>query len=89
MEIKIWGITEGPISVEDFDEDYDVPEGSTHYMVCTVEIDGDLEEDMMRMNGLSILVRLLNHYYLTWVAPLDITRSFCRDISSELNSCCR
>ena len=45
MEIKIWGITAGPIAVEDFDEVYDVPEGSTHYMVCTVEIDGKLEED--------------------------------------------
>ena len=45
MEIKIWGITAGPIAVEDFDEDYDVPEGSTHYMICTVEIDGELEED--------------------------------------------
>ena len=45
MEIKIWGITAGPIAVEDFDEDYDIPEGSTHYMVCTVEVDGALEED--------------------------------------------
>jgi len=45
MEVKIWGILEGPTVVEDFSEDYDAPEGATYYMVCKVEIDGKLEED--------------------------------------------
>ena len=45
MEIKIWGIIEGPTSIEEFDEDYDVPYGSQYYMICKVEVDGELEED--------------------------------------------
>lgn len=45
MEIKIWEILEGPVAVEEFDSEYDVPEGSEYLLVCKVEIDGKLEED--------------------------------------------
>jgi|TARA_R110000803_G_scaffold60685_2_gene120056 hypothetical protein len=45
MKIKIWGIIEGPTSVSEFNEDYEVPEGSEYFMLCKVEIDGELEAD--------------------------------------------
>ena len=45
MEIKIWEILEGPVAVEEFDSEYDAPEGSEYLLVCKVEIDGKLEED--------------------------------------------
>tara|TARA_B110000977_G_scaffold196981_1_gene278483 strand:+ start:727 stop:969 length:243 start_codon:yes stop_codon:yes gene_type:complete len=45
MEVKIWGIIEGPTAAEDFPDSYDAPEGAAYYMVCTVEIGGKLEED--------------------------------------------
>jgi hypothetical protein len=43
MEVKIWGILEGPTSVEEADCDY--PEGAKWFMVCKAEIDGVLGED--------------------------------------------
>ena len=41
----MWGITAGPIAVEDIDESYEGPEGSTHYMGCTGDIDGKIGDD--------------------------------------------
>ena len=48
MEVKIWGVVEGPISVEDVDDlEYieDAPEGSKFFMVCKTEIDGEIADD--------------------------------------------
>ena len=44
MTIKVWGILEGPVSLEEVDgEDENVPEGSGWFMVCKTEIDGKIE----------------------------------------------
>ena len=44
MTIKVWGILEGPVSLEAVDgEDENVPEGSGWFMVCKTEIDGKIE----------------------------------------------
>ena len=44
MAIKIWGIVEGPISIEELpDEDY-VPSDIGYFLVCKTEIDGKIEE---------------------------------------------
>jgi len=47
MEVKIWGVTEGPIAIEEVSElelEY-APEGSKYFMVCRTEIDGVVGED--------------------------------------------
>ena len=44
MTIKVWGILEGPVSLEEVDdEDENIPEGSGWFMVCKTEIDGKIE----------------------------------------------
>ena len=47
MEVKIWGVTEGPIGIDEVsDEDLEyAPEGSKYFMVCRTEIDGEINED--------------------------------------------
>ena len=44
MKVKVWGVMEGPIAVEDI-EDSDVPIGSNYFLVCKSEIDGVMGED--------------------------------------------
>ena len=37
MEVKIWGVVEGPISIEEIKDPEDLdyaPEGSKYFMVC-------------------------------------------------------
>ena len=43
MEIKIWRVLQGPISVEESGEES--PEGAKWFMVCQAEVDGVLGED--------------------------------------------
>ena len=43
MEVKIWRIIQGPISIEESGED--APEGANWFMVCQAEVDGVLGED--------------------------------------------
>jgi len=47
MEVKIWGVTEGPIAIEEIsDEDFLLaPENAKYFMVCRTEIDGVIGED--------------------------------------------
>jgi hypothetical protein len=41
--IKVWGIIEGPIYIEDLPEDEEVPEHMEYLLVCKAEIDGEIE----------------------------------------------
>ena len=47
MEVKIWGVTEGPIAIEEVSEEEleMAPIGSKFFMVCRTEIDGVVGED--------------------------------------------
>ena len=47
MEVKIWGVTEGPIAIEEVSEEEleMAPIGSRFFMVCRTEIDGVVGED--------------------------------------------
>ena len=47
MEVKIWGVTEGPIAIEEVSEvELEMaPVGSKCFMVCRTEIDGIVGED--------------------------------------------
>ena len=44
MKVKVWGVMEGPIAVEDVEDDA-VPEGSNYFLVCKSEVDGVMGED--------------------------------------------
>ena len=44
MKIKVWGVIEGPISVDDVVED-DMPDGTKYFLVCKSEVDGVMGED--------------------------------------------
>ena len=44
MKVKVWGVMEGPIAVEDI-EDNDVPIGSNYFLVWKSEIDGIMGAD--------------------------------------------
>lgn len=47
MEVKIWGVIEGPIAIEEVPESLldDAPAGSNYFMICKSEVDGVLGED--------------------------------------------
>ena len=44
MKVKVWGVMEGPISVEEIEDD-NIPQGSNYFLVCKSEIDGVMGED--------------------------------------------
>lgn len=44
MKIKVWGVIEGPISVDDLTED-NMPDGTKYFLVCKSEVDGVMGED--------------------------------------------
>ena len=44
MKVKVWGVMEGPIAIEEV-EDTDIPVGSNYFLVCKSEIDGIMGED--------------------------------------------
>ena len=44
MKVKVWGVMEGPISVEEVEDD-SIPQGSNYFLVCKSEIDGVMGED--------------------------------------------
>jgi len=44
MKVKVWGVMEGPIAVEEIQDD-NIPQGSNYFLVCKSEIDGVMGED--------------------------------------------
>jgi hypothetical protein len=47
MIVKIWGVVEGPIGIDEVDpsELDQAPVDSKYFMVCKTEIDGEIGED--------------------------------------------
>lgn len=43
MKVKVWGIVQGPVSIEETEEE--APDGAKWFMVCKAEVDGVLGED--------------------------------------------
>ena len=44
MSIKVWGILEGPVNINEVDEnEEDLPEDVGWFMVCKAEIDGEIQ----------------------------------------------
>ena len=71
MEIKIWGIVEGPTSVDEFDEEYEIPDGSQYFMLCKVEIDGEIEIDNFWFEDFDDAYEWVSYFSKT-VEPLTI-----------------
>jgi len=71
MEIKIWGIVEGPTSVNEFDEEYEIPGGSQYFMLCKVEIDGEIEIDNFWFEDFDDAYEWVSYFSKT-VEPLTI-----------------
>ena len=42
MTIKVWGIIQGPKEITEEDADLDAPIGSSWYMVCKAEVEGEI-----------------------------------------------
>ena len=73
MEIKIWGVVEGPIAIEDFpeqDED-EVPQGSNYVMVCKAEIDGVIGDDNFWFEELDDAYEFKKYFYKN-IEPLVV-----------------
>ena len=64
MEVKIWGIVQGPISIEDVDDSEldDAPPDSKYFMVCKSEIDGVMGEDNFWFEELEDAYELQKHF---------------------------
>ena len=43
MKVKVWGVIEGPTSVDETEEEF--PEGAKYFMICKAEVNGVLGED--------------------------------------------
>lgn len=44
MTVKVWGVVQGPVSVDELPDDEEVPEDMGWFMVCKTEVDGKVED---------------------------------------------
>ena len=40
MTVKVWGVVQGPVSIDELPDDEDTPEDMEWFMVCKTEVDG-------------------------------------------------
>ena len=71
MTVKIWGITEGPYSVDEMPDNEEYPEGSEYFVVCKVELDGKIEEVNFWFEDLAQIHEWQKHFR-TSIEPLEI-----------------
>lgn len=75
MSIKIWGIVEGPISIEELpDEDY-VPNDIGYFLVCKTEIDGKIEEANFWFEEFDDAYSWVKHFSKN-IEPLEVGESY-------------
>lgn len=74
MVYKIWGILEGPTSLEELIEDDGAPEGAKYFMICKVEYEGKLEEDTFWFENFDDAYGWVNHFKQS-VEPLVLDMS--------------
>ena len=75
MTLKIWGITEGPISVEDLPEDEYVPEDSGYFLVCKTEINGEIEEANFWFEEFDDAYAWVKHFNKN-IEPLEVGETY-------------
>ena len=85
MEVKIWGIVQGPISIEDVDDSEldDAPPDSKYFMVCKSEIDGVMGEDNFWFEELEDAYELQKHFSKN-IDPILETFGDNSDVIAEL-----
>ena len=44
MTVKVWGVVQGPVSVDELPDDEKAPEDMGWFMVCKPEVDGKVED---------------------------------------------
>ena len=76
MTIKVWGIIEGPIDLDEVDyedeEDEDeLPDDAGWFMVCKTEIDGKIEPCNFYFRSMDDAYAFQKHFY-TSIEPLII-----------------
>ena len=75
MVIKVWGITEGPISVDDMPDDEDFPKGAEFFIVCKVEIDGEIDHFNFWFEDLDDIC-VWQKYFSKNIEPLEINEDY-------------
>lgn len=71
MTIKIWGITEGPYSIDEIPENEVYPDDSEYFIVCKVELDGKIEEVNFWFKDLEDIYEW-KKYFSNNIKPLEI-----------------
>ena len=75
MTIKIWGITEGPYSIDEMPDNEEYPEGSEYFVVCKVEIDGKIEEVNFWFDEMDDIYEW-KKYFSQNIEPLEIDENY-------------
>ena len=44
MTVKVWGVVQGPVSVDELPDDEKVPEDFGWFMICKTEVNGKVED---------------------------------------------
>lgn len=44
MTVKVWGVVQGPVSIDELPDDEDTPEDMEWFMVCKTEVNGVVED---------------------------------------------
>lgn len=44
MTVKVWGVVQGPVSVDELPDDEKVPEDMGWFMICKTEVNGKVED---------------------------------------------
>tara|TARA_R110000744_G_scaffold257911_3_gene373286 strand:- start:815 stop:1060 length:246 start_codon:yes stop_codon:yes gene_type:complete len=71
VTIKIWGITEGPYSIDEMPDEEEYPEDSEYFVVCKIELDGKIEEVNFWFEDLEDIYEW-KKYFSKNIEPLEI-----------------
>ena len=44
MTVKVWGVVQGPMSIDELPDGEEMPEDMEWFMVCKTEVDGVIED---------------------------------------------
>ena len=73
--IKVWGIIEGPIAIEDLPDDEEVPEFMGYLLVCKAEIEGKIEDVNFWFADLNQAYEWRKHFNKN-IEPLEVNDSY-------------
>ena len=71
MIVKVWGVLEGPTSVDALPEEEFIPDSAQYFLVCKSEVDGKMGEDLFWFEDLADAYEW-QKYFLNNFEPLEI-----------------